>query len=76
MKYLVLVVVVVGMLWWMLRRPRVASKGAAAPREPATFVACAHCGVHLPSGDAVQGDGQHFCSDAHRIAGARDRSAR
>ena len=76
MKYLLILVVVVGVLWWMLRRPRVTSKKAEATREPATFVACAHCGVHLPSGDAVRDGEHHYCSDTHRIAGPRDRDRR
>lgn len=76
MKYLLIVVVVVGVLWWMLRRPRVARKDAASPPEPATFVACAHCGVHLPSSDAVRAGDLHYCSDAHRLAGPRDRNDR
>lgn len=76
MKYLVLVVVVVGVLWWMLRRPRVSNRAEPSVREPAVFVSCAHCGVHLPSADAVRDGDRYYCSDAHRLAGDRDRHAR
>jgi len=75
MKYLLIVVVIAAVLWWMLRRPRVASKSEPA-REPVTFVACAHCGVHLPAGDAVSAGEHRYCSDAHRLAGPRDRGAK
>lgn len=75
MKYLlVLVVVLVGA--WLLLRDR-----ATPPREghgrrrgggPDTMVACAHCGVHLPDGEALRdAAGRPFCSDAHRLAGPR-----
>jgi uncharacterized protein len=38
------------------------------------MVPCAHCGVHLPSGEAFVNDqGQPFCSEAHlRAAGRGD----
>jgi uncharacterized protein len=71
MKFLLIVVVGV-VLWWMLRRPRVASRRDAQPQAPATFVSCAHCGVHLPAGDAVRDGEIHYCSDAHRLAGPKD----
>lgn len=77
MKYLVVFVVVVGLLWWLLLRPR-----RGATRDPGksghkteplvTFVACAHCGVHLPTVDAVMDGAKTYCSQAHRIAGPRD----
>jgi uncharacterized protein len=36
------------------------------------MLACAHCGVHLPSTDALLNEAnQPFCSEAHRQAGAR-----
>lgn len=77
MKFLVILVVVVVALWWMLRRPRVSTDKAADARpKPATFVACAHCGVHLPSSDAVRDGDLHYCSDAHRLAGPSDHDPR
>jgi uncharacterized protein len=42
----------------------------AAPPAIEDMVACAHCGVHLPSGDALRdGHGTPYCSPAHRQAG-------
>jgi uncharacterized protein len=36
------------------------------------MLACAHCGVHLPSADALRdAAGRAYCSDAHRLAGPR-----
>jgi uncharacterized protein len=49
-------------------------QGGGAQPDPARIeqmVPCAHCGVYLPASDALQRDGQAFCSAAHRDAGAR-----
>ena len=48
-------------------RPR-----AADAKRPVSMLPCAHCGVHLPGGDALLNEaGEPFCSEAHRRAGAR-----
>jgi len=72
MKFLLVLVVVVGVLWWLLRRPRVARR-TEQPPVAATIVACAHCGVHVPTEDAISDGRLHYCSEAHRLAGPRDR---
>ena len=77
MARVVLLLLLVGIvLWWVSARLR----GRAAPRsprtrEPESFVRCAHCGVHLPRADAVIEHDLGYCSEAHRIAGPKDRSA-
>ena len=47
--------------------------GKSAPRGPARrdgppvrVVPCAHCGLHVPEGQAIRAEGRHFCSDEHR----------
>lgn len=75
MKYL-LVLLVVGVGLWLLLRParRQPPPAAAAKRreQPADMVACAHCDLRLPRGEAVfDADGHAFCDDAHRRAGRR-----
>jgi uncharacterized protein len=70
MKYLLLIVIVLAVLW-LARAGR--SRGAArppsgTPPQPQAMVACAHCGVHLPRGDAVAGAQDLYCSEAHRLA--------
>lgn len=80
MKY-VLVVLVVALVLWLLLRGRgrggapnppakpTAPKGKAGPVE---MVACAHCGVHLPQGDALlDAAGRTFCGTEHRDASLR-----
>jgi len=43
----------------------------APPTLPLEMVRCAHCGVHLPSSEAIQSAGLPYCSPAHRDAGPR-----
>jgi uncharacterized protein len=76
MKFVLVLGVVVAVLWWLLRRPRVSRRQDQASPPVATFVACAHCGVHLPAGDALSDGTRHYCSEAHRLAGPRDHDAR
>ncbi len=62
-----------GWLVWMisrLRRPSSRSAATDTSPAPATqdMVACAHCGLHLPKRDAVQGAHGAYCSTEHRAA--------
>lgn len=78
MKFLVVALAVLVLLWLLFgrsRRPRRDSPpGGRAARTPAVsegMVACAHCGVHVPLSEALQRDGLHYCGAAHRDAGPR-----
>ena len=70
MKYLVLLVViaVAYAIWRSRRRPLPPDRPTRQQRgtAPQDMVACAHCGVHLPHGDALWKDGRGYCSSAHR----------
>jgi uncharacterized protein len=77
MKFLIVLVVVVGLLWWLLARPRKASARTGRSATPTVaFVACAHCGVHLPGSDALMDGERAYCSEAHRLAGPSDPNER
>ena len=75
MKYVVLLLVIVLVLW-LAGRPRVPRSRSErhAPKPPAgasarPVVACAHCGVHLPLDEALPGPGgRHYCCEAHRAS--------
>jgi uncharacterized protein len=78
MKYLVVLLVVVVVLWLVRSARRADGKAPAraAPRngQAEEMVRCAHCGVHLPRHDALPGPQQGlYCSDAHRLAGPAQR---
>lgn len=77
LKYLLLAVVII----WLFYSPALRGKrqGPTPPPAPKpsqdraeNMVQCAHCGVHLPEGEAFKdGHGQPYCSTAHRQAGPR-----
>ncbi|MBK9134913.1 MAG: hypothetical protein IPM15_11440 [Betaproteobacteria bacterium] len=78
LRVLIIVAVLVALALWMLKGRRSGSpdagSGAARRRgnEPATMVACAHCGVHLPRPDAsYDAEGRSYCGETHRVAGPR-----
>lgn len=72
MKFILLVVAVLALLW-LLRRtvrsalPPRAARPPQAPR-PLPMLACAQCGLHLPVNEALPGRGGVFCGEAHRAA--------
>ena len=67
MKYLVLLLVVVGAVWWLRQSGRGMSfKQPASTDTTQDMVACAHCHVHVPRGDAVAGTTGVYCCAEHR----------
>jgi uncharacterized protein len=76
LRFLILALVVGLVVWLLLGRPRKRAAdraGTHPPHEPTAFAVCAHCGVHLPMNDAVLDGQTAYCSDAHRLAGPRER---
>lgn len=68
MKYLILLLAILGAVWW-LRRPRKNAKqrkNAAAAADPQEMTRCLDCGLHLPRGDAVTGAQGLYCCESHR----------
>lgn len=76
MKFIVVVIAVLALVWLLRRSLHDYAEGVRARRapsrpalgEPQPMVVCAHCGVHLPRDDALPGRGGMFCDDAHRRA--------
>lgn len=71
-KFVFLALAVVVLLWWIsARRPARPGADRATAKAPATeaMVRCAHCGVHLPRGEALFEGERPFCSETHRRAG-------
>jgi uncharacterized protein len=76
MKYLLLVLAVVLLLWMLFgrnrtRRPPGDGNAPRAPGGPVEMSRCARCGVHLPRSEALLAGGQVYCSAEHRDAGPR-----
>ena len=67
------IIVLVLMLWFGKGRGGGASHNGSARRRtpgPQPMVSCAHCGLHLPQSDALEGEGgRHYCSAEHRLLG-------
>jgi uncharacterized protein len=72
MKFLLLIVVVLAVLWYLRNNRRDSADRPAAgnPRTlapPQDMVRCAVCAVHLPRPDALPGgDGRLYCCAEHR----------
>lgn len=70
MKYLILLLAILGAVWW-LRRPRRMSSAKTekshASDGPQEMTRCLDCGLHLPRHDAVAGTQGMYCSEAHRL---------
>lgn len=76
MKYVLvaLVVMIAIGIWRNNRRKAAAPTPRPKPRlrTPEDMVVCAHCGVHLPSSDAITSpDHTPYCSTEHRHLGPR-----
>ncbi len=69
MKFLLLLVVALAVVWaWRANRPikNKRTRQPATPPQPQDMVRCALCGVHLPQGDAVAGRDGLYCSVEHQ----------
>ena len=77
MKYLLLIVFALALLWWWRtigrksigepedKRERAPAKSPAPPQD---MVACRQCGLHLPRAEAVAGAQGLYCSEKHHRA--------
>lgn len=69
---LTLGIIVLALMWWFGkgRGRSVPPPDGRHPARPARMVACAHCGLHLPQADAVEGEsGRLYCGVEHRRLG-------
>jgi uncharacterized protein len=86
-RIFLLLAIVLGILWWL--RDRAGTRHHADPKSPPRrtaaegegtepMVQCAHCGVHLPRGDAIAWHGLHYCRRSHlpEMPGEGDHGAR
>lgn len=76
MKLLVVLLALVLLVWLVVGSARRRNKQARRDRPAAGpaaqvegMVACARCGVHLPTSLALAAGGRVYCSAAHRDAG-------
>ena len=68
MSKIVILAIAFAAAFWLLRGLRKRSKTEAPPPAqsgPEDMVCCAHCGVHLPRGEAFMSQQRFFCSSQH-----------
>ena len=53
------------------RRPAADTSRPANDAAIATMVRCAHCGLHVPQGEALQNGDHYYCSKEHQEAAQR-----
>ena len=75
MGRLIVLVALVVVAVWLVRRALRAPRGEADVRKRAEaagqLVRCAHCGMHLPRSEACEAGGLLYCSDEHARLGKR-----
>jgi uncharacterized protein len=71
-RFLLLLAIVV-LAFWLVRRALVRGKVRPMARPPAEtqgeLVKCAHCGTHLPLAEARAAGDRVYCSDEHARLG-------
>lgn len=71
-RLVVLIVLVVLAVWLVRRALRSPPGGGESPAlREGELVACAHCGLHLPRGEAREAAGKLYCSEEHAMLGRR-----
>jgi uncharacterized protein len=70
-KYLLLLLIVLAVLWRIRSKLRVPdSPQTQEQAEPVSKTvemhACTHCGLHMPFSDMVAGTRGRYCTDGHR----------
>ena len=75
MKWLLVLLIVLGGVWWLRQTGRGGRFPASSHRKPDApstegstrpMTQCLQCGLHLPAEDAVRGQQGDYCSPAHR----------
>jgi uncharacterized protein len=69
---LLLLILLVVVAVWVIRRAFARPAPPPAPRQPpleGQLVACARCGLNLPRAEAREAGGEIFCSDEHARLG-------
>jgi len=72
MGKLIVLVLLVAVAVWLLRRALRSGQGDDIERKPPVhgeLVSCAHCGVHLPRSEARAAGERLYCSEEHARLG-------
>ena len=65
-KYLLLLALI-GFLWWLWRKSRRSADSSERPAPAAErMVSCAYCGLNQPVSESLLAQGRYYCCPAHR----------
>jgi uncharacterized protein len=73
MGRLVVLIILVVLAVWLIRRAWRKSLGGGARSQPPLqqdLIACARCGMHLPRSEAREAAGRLYCGEEHARLGA------
>jgi uncharacterized protein len=68
-KLLLLVIAAAVIYFLVTGYARKRGRPSSAPQSE-SMVACAHCGLNVPRGEALESAGRFFCSEEHRRVGS------
>lgn len=68
MGRLLIIIAIVGVVFLLLRSLRRTPPPLSKTPTTEDMLRCKQCGVHIPSSEAVQANGENFCCAAHRDA--------
>lgn len=66
MKYLLLLGIIMGVIWWLKLSRNVGTTQQDDANEPQVMVRCLHCGLHIPNDEALHAQTGIYCSKEHR----------
>jgi uncharacterized protein len=75
MIFRLLLWVALGVVAWLMLRPRaraVPPRALERDAAPEAMVDCAACGLHFPASEAIRDGTRLYCCTAHRDAGPRE----
>jgi uncharacterized protein len=75
LRSLLLLIAIVGVIWIIARLRKDRQSAPKRRARVGKMVRCAHCGLHLPSDEALSdAQGHHYCCAEHRKLGPGETS--
>lgn len=66
MKYLLIMGIVIGIIWWFKLDRKISSHQPPPSQSPDPMVRCGYCGLHLPHDEALHTPKGIYCSKEHQ----------
>lgn len=73
---LIFLLLILGVVWFMVRNylnKQNKQQQNNTPPQVARIIKCRHCDLHLPESEALQHNGNWFCSQEHKQAYLSDK---